>query len=187
MKGNFKTDFHKAMIAEWGDTESEAEIVVPVEEETANLCLMASHHSKVEASKEKEVMSSSSFPKHLFKFNKYKLIKLLLETQEKLDEQNVKCLQIEKDLNTSKDHVSYQNSFRLDVQSRFFDLLDQNIILKEILEKVKHEYIILNVELNQYKLLGLKRKKDLNDLSTHLFSTEFQKMKLDLESSKIEN
>ncbi|XP_057516093.1 uncharacterized protein LOC130797504 [Amaranthus tricolor] len=56
MKGNFKTDFHKAMIAEWGDTESEAEIVVPVEEETANLCLMASHHSKVEASKEKEVL-----------------------------------------------------------------------------------------------------------------------------------
>ena len=85
MKGNFKTDFHKAMIAEWGDTESEAEIVVPVEEETANLCLMASHHSKVEASKEKEVMSSSSFPKHLFKFNKYKLIKLLFETQEKLE------------------------------------------------------------------------------------------------------
>ena len=92
---------------------------------------MASHHSKDEHSKEEEVMSSSSFPKHLFKFNKDKLNKFLLETQEKLDEQNAKCLQIEKDLDTSKDHVSYLNSFRFDVQSRFFDLLEQNIILKE--------------------------------------------------------
>ncbi|XP_057520924.1 uncharacterized protein LOC130801160 [Amaranthus tricolor] len=139
-KGNFKTDFRKAMIAAWGDTESEAETEVPVEEETANLCLMVSHHSKDEESKEKEVMSSSSFPKHLFKFNKYKLIKLLLETQEKLDEQNTKCLQIEKDLNSSKDHVSYLNSFKIDVQSRIFNLLDQNIILKETLEKMKLYY-----------------------------------------------
>ena len=44
----------------------------------------------------------------------------------------------------------------------FFDLLDQNIVLKETLEKVKQEYIILNVELNQYKSLGLN--KDLNDV-----------------------
>ena len=36
--------------------------------------------------KEKEVMSSISSPKHLFKFSKNKLIKLLLETQEKLNE-----------------------------------------------------------------------------------------------------
>ena len=38
------------LIAAWGDTESEAEIEVLVEEETANLCLMASHHSKDEES-----------------------------------------------------------------------------------------------------------------------------------------
>ena len=54
MKGNFnKTNFRKAMIAAWGESESEAEIEVPVEEETANLCLVASHHSKAEKSKEK--------------------------------------------------------------------------------------------------------------------------------------
>ena len=53
---------------------------------------MASQHSKVEKSKEKEVMSSNSFPNHLFKFDKYKLIKLLMETQEKLDKKGDKCL-----------------------------------------------------------------------------------------------
>ena len=146
-----------------------------MEEETANLCLMASHHSKDEESKKKEVMSSNSFPKHLFKFSKNKLIKLLLETQEKLDEQNTKNLRIKKDLNSSKDHVSYLNSFRIDVQSRFFNLLDQNIMLRETLEKIKQEFIILNIEINQYKLLGLRR--DINDISTHVFSTEFQEMK----------
>ena len=94
-------------------------------------------------------MSSNSFPKYLFKFNKNKLIKLLLETQEKLDEQNTKNLQIKEDLNSSKDHVSYLNSFRIDVQIRFFNLLDQNIILKETFESMKQEFIILHGEINQ--------------------------------------
>ena len=67
----------------------------------------------------------------------------------------------------------------------FFDLLDQNIVLKETLEKVKQEYIILNVELNQYKSLGLN--KDLNDVFMNMFSTDFQKLKLDLETCKIKN
>ena len=88
-----------------------------------------------------------------------------------MEENNVKRLQIEKDLKISKDHVSYLNSFRSDVQNRFFNLLDQNITLKEILERVKQENIILNVELTQYKLLGLS--KDLNDISIHDFSTDF--------------
>ena len=103
-------------------------------------------------------MSSSSFPNHLFSLVKYKLIELLMETQEKLEENNVKYLQIEKDLKISKDHVPYLNSFRSNVQNRFFNLLDQNISLKKTLEMVKQENIILNVELNQYKNLN----KDLN-------------------------
>ena len=53
---------------------------------------MASHDSKNEKSKGKEVMSSNSFPNHLFSFDKYKLIELLMETQEKLEENSVKCL-----------------------------------------------------------------------------------------------
>ena len=66
MKGNFKTDFRKAMIAAWGNTESEAETEVLMVEETANLCLMASHQSTIEKSKEKEVISSNSSPKIFF-------------------------------------------------------------------------------------------------------------------------
>ena len=90
MKGNLnKTDFRKAMIAAWGESESEAETENPVEEETTNLCLMASHDNKTAKSKGKEVMSSSSFPNHLFSLNKYKLIELLMETQEKLKEKIV--------------------------------------------------------------------------------------------------
>ena len=52
MKGNFnKTDFRKALIAAWGESEGEAETEVLVEEEATNLCLMASHQRKVENSK----------------------------------------------------------------------------------------------------------------------------------------
>ena len=61
-----KTHFRKAMIAAWGESESETETEIPKEEETTNLCLMASHDSKNEKSKGKEVMSSNSFPNHLF-------------------------------------------------------------------------------------------------------------------------
>ena len=98
-----------------------------------------------------------------------------METQNKLEKRNIECLQIEEDLNSCKDHVSYLNSFRYDVQSRFFDLLDQNIMLKEILKKIKQEYIILNVEINRYKSVG--SKWDQYDVPTHMFSTKFLKMK----------
>ena len=96
--------------------------------------------------------------------------------QNKLEKKNAECLQIEKDLNSCKNHVSYLNSFRNDVQSKFFDLLDQNILLKETLEKVKQEYIILNVDLNQCK--SLSSIWDQYDVPTHMFSTKFQKLKL---------
>ena len=97
MKGNLnQTDFRKAMIAAWGESESEAEREIPVEEETTNLCLIALHDSKNEESKGKEVISSNSFLNQLFSLDKYKLIELLMETQDKLKEKSVKCLQIER-------------------------------------------------------------------------------------------
>ena len=72
-KGNLnKTDFRKAMIAAWGESESDAETENPEEEETTNVCLMASHKSKNEKSKGKELKSSNSYPNHLFKLNRYK-------------------------------------------------------------------------------------------------------------------
>ena len=166
------------MIAVWGESESDAEIENPEEEETTNLCLMASHESKNEKSKGKEVKSSNSFPNHLFKLNRHKLIELLMEAQDKLKESNDKCLQLEKDLKISKDHVSYINVFRSDVQNKFFNLLDQNVILKKTMERVKKENIILNVELTQYKLLGLN--KELNDTFINDLCTDFQKLKINL-------
>ena len=54
---------------------------------------MASHDNKTVKSKGNEVMSYISFPNHLFSLDKYKLIELLIETQEKLEENSVKCLQ----------------------------------------------------------------------------------------------
>ena len=108
-----------------------------------------------------------------------------METQDKLEESNDKCLQIEKDLKNSKDHVSYLNTFRSDVQNRFFNLLYQNIILKETIERVKKKNIILNVELTQYKLPGLN--KELNDTSINDLCTDFRKLKINLESNQVEN
>ena len=58
-------------------------------------------------------------------------------------------------------------------------------MLKEIMEKVKQENIMLNIELSQYKLLGLEEKiktKPIQDINT-----ELKEMKLDLESAKNEN
>ena len=106
--------------------------------------------------------------------SKNKLIELLKETQIKLENGNDKCLQLEKELKVSKDHVSYINTFRSDVQNRFFGLLDQNIILKENMERIKKENIILNIELSQYKLLGLN--KELNDASIKNLCTDFQNL-----------
>ena len=54
MKQNLnKIDFRKAMTAAWGESESEAETEIPEEDETTNLCLMASQDSKNEKSKRK--------------------------------------------------------------------------------------------------------------------------------------
>ena len=64
-----------------------------------------------------------------------------METRDKLKESNDKCFQLEEDLKISKDHVSYINTFRSDIQNRFFNLLDENIILKETMEIVKKENI----------------------------------------------
>ena len=180
-KENFnKTDFRKAMIAAWGETESENETIVPEEEETANLCLMATHKGK-----EKQVNISNSFSDHSFNLSKNELKELLKETQVKFENCNDKCLKLEQELKVSKDHVSYINTFRHDVQNRFFGLLDQNIILKENMERLKKENVILNIELSQYKLLGLN--EELIDASTKDLCNDFQYLKMNSESNRNNN
>ena len=53
------------------------------------------------------------------------------------------------------------------------------------MERVKRDNIILNVELTQYKLLGLN--KELNDKSIKDLYTNFQKLKINLKSNQAEN
>ena len=62
------------MIAAWGESKSDAETENPEEEETTNLCLMATHESKDEKSKGKQVNISNSFSVHPSKLSKNKLI-----------------------------------------------------------------------------------------------------------------
>ena len=173
------------MIAAWGESESDAETKNPKEEETTNLCLMASHESKDEKSKGKQVNTSNSFSAHPSKLNKNKLIELLMEIQGKLEKCNDKCLQSERELKISKDHISYINTFRSEVQNRLFSLLDQNTILKENMERIKKENFILNVELTQYKLLGLN--KEVNDASIKNLCTDFQNLNSSFEVNRSNN
>ena len=60
--------------------------------------------------------------------------------------------------------------------------MDQKIILKETLEKVKKENIMLDIELTQYQLFGLNNKP--SDHSIQDFNTDLHKSKIDLESNK---
>ena len=53
------------------------------------------------------------------------------------------------------------------------------------MERVKKENIILNVELTQYKLLGLN--KGLNDASIKDLCTDFQNLKINSESNLTNN
>ena len=53
------------------------------------------------------------------------------------------------------------------------------------MERVKKENIILNVELTQYKLLGLN--KELNDISIKDLWSDFQNVKNNLESNQTDN
>ena len=65
------------MIAAWGESESEAETENPEEEETTNLCFMATHESKEVKSKGKQVNIFNSFSVHPSNLSKNKLIELL--------------------------------------------------------------------------------------------------------------
>ena len=53
------------------------------------------------------------------------------------------------------------------------------------MERVKKENVILNVKLTQYKLLGLN--KELNDASIKDLCTDFQNLKIILESNQTDN
>ena len=68
---------------------------------------MATHEGKEDKSKGKQVNTSYTLSDHPSKMSKNKLIGLLKETQIKLENCNDKCIQLEKELKVSKDHISY--------------------------------------------------------------------------------
>ncbi|XP_021723961.1 uncharacterized protein LOC110691350 [Chenopodium quinoa] len=163
-----KSDYRKAMIAAWGDTSSEDE-EESTEEEMANLCLMAKHSESAKKSKDK-------------------LISLLIETLDEYKEICLKLGQNEKALEIYKDHMKYLNSSRTDVQGRFFDLLDRNTMLKETLERVKTENIMLNVELTQYKLLFTNiDSNSALQLPLVTFNDDLENLKKELQVTKDKN
>ncbi|XP_021731313.1 coiled-coil domain-containing protein 186-like [Chenopodium quinoa] len=174
--------YRKAMIAAWGDTSSEDE-EEPTEEETKNLCLMAKHSESAKKSDEVNLK-----PKFLKSLSKDKLISLLIETLDEYKEMCLKLGQNEKALEIYKDHMKYLNSSRTDVQGRFFDLLDKNTMLKDSLERVKNENIILNVELTQYKLLCTNiDSNNALQLSLVTFNDDLENLKKELQITKDKN
>ncbi|XP_021756126.1 coiled-coil domain-containing protein 186-like [Chenopodium quinoa] len=177
-----KSDYRKAMIAAWGDTSSEDE-EESTEEETANLCLMAKHSESAKKSEEVNLE-----PKFLKSLSKDKLISLLIETLDEYKEICLKLGQNEKALEIYKDHMKYLNSSRTDVQGRFFDLLDRNTMLKETLERVKNENIMLNVELTQYKLLCTNiDSNSALQLPLVTFNDDLENLKKELQVTKHKN
>ncbi|XP_021748102.1 coiled-coil domain-containing protein 186-like [Chenopodium quinoa] len=177
-----KSDYRKAMIAAWGDTSSEDE-EESTEEETANLCLIAKHSESAKKSEEVNLK-----PKFLKSLSQDKLISLLIETLNEYKEICLKLGQNEKALEIYKDHMKYLNSSRTDVQGRCFDLLDRNSMLKETLERVKNENIMLNVELNRYKLLCTNIDSN-NALQLPLvtFNDDLENLKKELQVTKDKN
>ncbi|XP_021757935.1 uncharacterized protein LOC110722970 [Chenopodium quinoa] len=144
-----KTDIRKAMIAAWGDSESEDEEEQP-EEETSNLCLMAKRDEKAY----NEELAKDVFvdPNHLRTLPKEVRIDFILEMEDDWRIDIKKLNECEKDLKVYKEHNAWIENQHTDIQGRFFDLFDKNLHLKEINEKLKYENIIVNVELSQYKL-----------------------------------
>ncbi|XP_021768489.1 coiled-coil domain-containing protein 186-like [Chenopodium quinoa] len=177
-----KSDYRKAMIAAWGDTSSEDE-EESTEEETANLCLMAKHSESAKKSEEVNLE-----PKFLKSLSKDKLISLLIETLDEYKEICLKLGQNEKALEIYKDHMKYLNSSRTDVQGRFFDLLDRNSMLKETLERVKNENIMLNIDLTQYKLLCTNiDSNNVLQLPLVTFNDDLENLKKELQVTKDKN
>ncbi|XP_021727221.1 uncharacterized protein LOC110694357 [Chenopodium quinoa] len=177
-KPNFsKSNFRKAMISTWGDSSSEEEKPEHTDDEVANLCLIAKHNDEVKIQ-----------PSYLKSLSKEKLISLFLETLDEYKELCEKLRQAEKATGICRDHVKYLNNSRNDVQGRFFELLDKNIMLKESLERVKSDNIMLNVELTQYKMLctNIDSCKS-TEVPLIMFNTELEHVKKELKTTNDKN
>ncbi|XP_021767741.1 uncharacterized protein LOC110732131 [Chenopodium quinoa] len=173
-----KDNVKKAMLAAWGDTNSEEEEDQPLEE-TAHLCLM---EKTDEAAKLKELESEVWFSynqlKHLSKEN---LINTVLEIQEDLKELHRSKRQSDKALVTYKENSEWVDNMKFDIQYRFFSMFDDNKNLKETIENLKQDNILLNVELSLLKISADTLNSEVPPPTDY---PNFEKLKHDLEDLK---
>ncbi|XP_021750214.1 uncharacterized protein LOC110715901 [Chenopodium quinoa] len=178
-----KTDIRKAMIAAWGDSESEDEEKQP-EEETAHLCLMAKRDEKAYNDElAKEVFLD---PNVLKTYTKDALIDLVFELEDDWTHTSIRLGECQRALKVCKEHSTWIENQQTDVQSRFFELFDKNLLLKEINEKLKFENIMVNEELTQYKLANAEVSPSSSSESLPKFNEDFEKLKYDLDKLRIE-
>ena len=172
-----KSDVRKAMIAAWGESYSEDAEAAP-ENETAHLCLMAKNDDETQ---EKEVYPN---PQKLITIPKQDLVDLVMEYDEDWRYVTKSLSQSEKALKAYKDHCFWIENHRTDVQNRFFELFDKNLLLKELVEKLKQENIKLGIEIAQYKMMNI----DISGTSSssNNFIKEFEELKRNLEELKLE-
>ncbi|XP_021744851.1 uncharacterized protein LOC110710816 [Chenopodium quinoa] len=174
-----KDNVKKAMLAAWEDTDSEEEEEDQPSEETAHLCLMAKTDEAAKLKElEAEVWFSYNQLKHLSKEN---LINTVLEIQEDLKELHRSKQLSDKALVTYKENSEWVDNMKFDIQYRFFSLFDDNKILKETLENLKQDNILLNVELS---LLKLSVDTPNSEVPPPTDYPNFEKLKHDLEELK---
>ncbi|XP_021743854.1 uncharacterized protein LOC110709902 [Chenopodium quinoa] len=176
-------DIRKAMIAAWGNSESEDEEKQP-EEETTHLCLMAKRDEKAYNDElAKEVLLD---PNVLKTYTKDALIDLVFELEDDWTHTSIRLGECQRALKVSKEHSTWIENQRADVQSRFFELFDKNLLLKEMNEKLKFENIMVNVELTQYKLANTEVSPSSSSESLPKLNEDFEKLKYDLDELRIE-
>ncbi|XP_056687553.1 uncharacterized protein [Spinacia oleracea] len=128
----------KAMIAAWGDvTDSEDDDDQP-EKETANLCLMA----KIDGTMQDPSNEVSSTTSQSLSNNR--LIESPIETLVFFEKLSVVKEQSNKALEPNKDHMTYLNNVRYEVQGRFLELPVRNNSLKDSFRRVKNVHTILD-------------------------------------------
>ncbi|XP_021732310.1 uncharacterized protein LOC110699127 [Chenopodium quinoa] len=173
-----KDNVKKAMLAALGDKDSEEEEDQPLEE-TAHLCLMAKTD---EAAKLKELESKVWLSYNQLKqLSKENLINTVLEIQEDLKELHRSKQQSDKALVTYKENSEWVDNMKFDIQYRFFSLFDDNKNLKETIENLKQDNILLNVELS---LLKLNVDTPNSEVPPPTDYPNFEKLKHDLENLK---
>nr|ABH08430.1 putative integrase [Beta vulgaris] len=143
-----KANVRKAMIAAWGDSEMEEEEEQPTEE-TANLCLMANTDEK----EDEEIIevSQHGLESELDGKTRTEIYDLLYDAILECRDEREKREQTEQALKVCKEHIEWLKKMRTDVETRFFDLFDKNLKIKECYESLKNENYLINLEISHLK------------------------------------